>query len=158
MARDSRDDVPYTTLRRRDVVRAAAIAGVAAALPGLPLGDAATAQERLKIGIIGAGNIGGALGEHWAKAGHEVRVDFADGHSVVEGWDGQDRWQRFTYKDAAKVVRAVVDPGNKIALDVDRGNNVWIDDPGPAERAATKWAARWMFWLQNLLELHLLLG
>ena len=72
MARDSRDDVPYTTLRRRDVVRAAAIAGVAAALPGLPLGDAATAQERLKIGIIGAGNIGGALGEHWAKAGHEV--------------------------------------------------------------------------------------
>ena len=72
MARNSRDDVPHTSLRRRDVVRAAAIAVVAAVLPGFPLGDAATAQERLKIGIIGAGNIGGALGEHWAKAGHEV--------------------------------------------------------------------------------------
>jgi hypothetical protein len=96
------------------------------------------------------------LGE--ARLPVELRVDFADGRSVVETWDGKDRWKRFSYTDASKVVRAVVDPGNKIALDVDRGNNVWIADTGPAERAATKWAARWMFWLQNLLELHLLLG
>lgn len=26
----------------------------------------------MKIGIIGSGNIGGTLGQHWAKAGHEV--------------------------------------------------------------------------------------
>jgi len=26
----------------------------------------------MKIGIIGSGNIGGALGKHWAKVGHEV--------------------------------------------------------------------------------------
>ncbi len=26
----------------------------------------------MKIGIIGSGNIGGSLGKHWAKAGHEV--------------------------------------------------------------------------------------
>jgi predicted dinucleotide-binding enzyme len=26
----------------------------------------------MKIGILGAGNIGGTLGKHWAKAGHEV--------------------------------------------------------------------------------------
>jgi hypothetical protein len=36
------------------------------------LGDAAESQARLKIGIIGAGRIGGTLGEHWVKAGHEV--------------------------------------------------------------------------------------
>jgi hypothetical protein len=96
------------------------------------------------------------LGE--ARLPVEVRVDFEDGRSVLETWDGKDRWKRFSYTDASKVVRAVVDPENKIALDVDHGNNVWIADTGPAERAATKWAARWMFWLQNLLELHLLLG
>ena len=37
---------------------------------------------------------------------------------------------------------------------MDPGNNAWIAEKGFAERAATKWAARWMFWLQNLLELH----
>ena len=26
----------------------------------------------MKIGVIGSGNIGGTLGRHWAKAGHEV--------------------------------------------------------------------------------------
>lgn len=26
----------------------------------------------MKIGIIGSGNIGGNLGKHWAKAGHNV--------------------------------------------------------------------------------------
>jgi 8-hydroxy-5-deazaflavin:NADPH oxidoreductase len=26
----------------------------------------------MKIGIIGSGNIGGTLGKHWAKVGHEV--------------------------------------------------------------------------------------
>ncbi|WP_446051357.1 NADPH-dependent F420 reductase [Zobellia laminariae] len=29
-------------------------------------------QTVMKIGIIGSGNIGGNLGKHWAKAGHEV--------------------------------------------------------------------------------------
>lgn len=28
----------------------------------------------LRIGIIGTGNIGGALAEHWAKAGHELMI------------------------------------------------------------------------------------
>ena len=43
-------------------------------LLGLPLKPRAVGMERpnLKIGIIGAGKIGGALGELWAKAGHEV--------------------------------------------------------------------------------------
>jgi len=26
----------------------------------------------MKIGIIGSGRIGGTMGEHWVKAGHEV--------------------------------------------------------------------------------------
>ena len=32
----------------------------------------AAEKPSMKIGIIGAGKIGGALGEHWVKAGHEV--------------------------------------------------------------------------------------
>ena len=87
----------------------------------------------------------------------EVLVEFADGRSARETWDGQYRWTRFRYP-GAKVTRAVVDPERKIMLDTNPANNSWVDEEGVARRAATKWAARWMFWLQHLLELHTVLG
>jgi hypothetical protein len=87
----------------------------------------------------------------------ELRIEFEDGRVVNERWNGRDRWYRFRY-EGAKVVRAAVDPGRKIAIDVDPSNNEWIADKRPARRAATKWAARYLFWLQNLLELHTVVG
>jgi len=87
----------------------------------------------------------------------EVRVDFADGRRILETWDGRDRWTRFTYT-GARVVQAIVDPDGKIAIDVDRSNNEWILDEGPARRAATKWAERFMLWVQHLLEIQLVVG
>lgn len=87
----------------------------------------------------------------------ELQVEFADGRVVNERWNGRDRWYRFRY-EGERVVRAVVDPGRKIAIDVDPANNEWISDTRPARRAATKWAARYLFWLQNLLELHMVVG
>ena len=87
----------------------------------------------------------------------EIVVEFAGGGSVREAWDGKYRWTRFRYP-GKKVVRAVVDPERKIMLDVNPANNSWVDEEGVARRAAVKWAARWMFWLQHLLELHTVMG
>jgi hypothetical protein len=42
----------------------------------------------------------------------ELRVEFADGRTVSERWDGRDRWARFRYQ-GAKVLRALVDPGRR---------------------------------------------
>ena len=58
-------------LRRRDLLKAA---GAAAALGVLPLaGPVASAQNRkMRIGMIGSGNVGSALGRVWAKGGYEV--------------------------------------------------------------------------------------
>lgn len=88
----------------------------------------------------------------------EVLVQFADGKVITESWDGKDRWKRFKYQGPVKVRRAVVDPERKIALDVDPSNNAWLDEKGVARRAACKWAGRFLLWLQNLLELHTVLG
>jgi predicted dinucleotide-binding enzyme len=58
-------------LPRRAVIIAALSACIAAAGPAL----AAAPKERpLKIGVIGAGKIGGTLASLWAKAGHEVFI------------------------------------------------------------------------------------
>jgi predicted dinucleotide-binding enzyme len=48
-----------------------ALSGAAALLPFSALGALAQGAP-LKIGTIGAGNIGGTLGSFWVKAGHEV--------------------------------------------------------------------------------------
>lgn len=73
--RDSRRVIRVMTPSRRDLLRGAGAVAVAVAVTGLPLTtlvDAAGSQARLKIGIIGAGRIGGTLGELWVKAGHEA--------------------------------------------------------------------------------------
>jgi 8-hydroxy-5-deazaflavin:NADPH oxidoreductase len=52
----------------RNVLRALLLCAVAFSAP-LPAADAP-----MKIGIVGTGNIGGALATHWAKAGHELVI------------------------------------------------------------------------------------
>ena len=56
---------------RRDVLKAI---GATAALSVLPFTErvATAASQKRKIGMIGSGNVGSALGRVWAKAGHEV--------------------------------------------------------------------------------------
>jgi hypothetical protein len=85
-------------------------------------------------------------------------VEFADGSRKREAWDGKDRWTRFRYPRGPKVVRAVVDPEGRVALDVNPSNNAWRDETGLGRRAAAKWSARFLLWLQDLLELHAVLG
>lgn len=64
------------TTSRREFLSAAAAAATGLALaPGLGaerLGLTAIPLGTLRIGIIGAGRIGGAVGLEWAKAGHEI--------------------------------------------------------------------------------------
>ncbi len=62
---------------RREVLRAAAAAGVLGVLP--LSGPVAFAQgSKMKIGMIGSGNVGSALGRVWAQAGHAVMFSSRD--------------------------------------------------------------------------------
>lgn len=61
---------------RRDFLRAAA---ATLALASLPAGaQSMTTGTKLKIGIIGSGNVGSALGTTWAKSGHQVMFSSLD--------------------------------------------------------------------------------
>jgi predicted dinucleotide-binding enzyme len=61
---------------RRRFLRLAAAATATFTLGSLPLARAAT--DKLKIGVIGSGRIGGTLGGLWVKAGHEVMFSSLD--------------------------------------------------------------------------------
>lgn len=54
-------------LARRDVLKAAAAATLVGALP-----VAFAQSKKPKIGVIGSGNVGGAIGRSWARAGYDV--------------------------------------------------------------------------------------
>ncbi len=61
---------------RRDFLQTAA---AALALGSLPAGaQSVSAGPKLKIGIIGSGNVGSALGTTWAKSGHTVMFSSLD--------------------------------------------------------------------------------
>ena len=57
--------------QRRTLLKVAAAALAVNALP-------AAAQGKLKIGIVGSGNVGGGIGAAWVKAGHQVMFSSRD--------------------------------------------------------------------------------
>ncbi len=87
----------------------------------------------------------------------DLVVEFADGKRVREIWDGQERWKRFRYAKGT-VSAATVDPDGAISLDVDRSNNRWSARQTPATREAWRGGSRFLFFLQNLLLTHEVLG
>jgi predicted dinucleotide-binding enzyme len=64
---------PDVMLSRRRFMELAGHATAALALIGLsPSGRAAAPGGKVRIGIVGSGNVGTALGRLWAEAGHQV--------------------------------------------------------------------------------------
>jgi len=86
----------------------------------------------------------------------DVHVMFEDGDRVTERWDGQDDVTRFSYSRPVRVVQVVVDPEEKIVLDIERKNNSWLDRPD--HRGSWKLTLRWLTWFQSVLEFFALMG
>ncbi len=80
----------------------------------------------------------------------EVLLRFEGGREHRARWDGEARWKRYRVVAGPRLLEAVVDPEEKILLDVDRTNNGrrTADDP----RAASRWTARAVFWIQNMID------
>ena len=79
-----------------------------------------------------------------------ILVTLANGEQRRVAWDGGGRWHRVTLEHASKAVSAQVDPDQVLLLDTNFTNNSFTTEPQGA-RAATKWAATWMVWLQDQL-------
>jgi hypothetical protein len=86
----------------------------------------------------------------------EILVRFNDGDSVREEWDGIDRYRVFTYNRPSGVASAQVDPEHKVWLDINFLNNG--RSIGDHDAAPSKYAWRWLFWMQNLLQFLLVLS
>jgi hypothetical protein len=80
----------------------------------------------------------------------DVLLRFDGGHVYRSHWDGEARWKKFRVDSGPRLLEAIVDPEEKILLDADRTNNG--RRPEADARAATRWTARAVFWLQNMID------
>jgi hypothetical protein len=81
----------------------------------------------------------------------DLLLRFEDGEEMRETWDAQSLWKLYRVFRQAKLQYAVVDPDRKILLDIDYTNN----SKTLARKsgfATTKWASKWMFWLQDYMQ------
>ena len=77
-----------------------------------------------------------------------ILVTLANGEQRRFGWDGGGRWHRVTLQHGSRALSAQVDPDQILVLDTNFTNNSFTTEP-KAGRAATRWAATWMIWLQD---------
>jgi hypothetical protein len=82
--------------------------------------------------------------------GIAVLVRFADGRQRIDYWDGRDQAKTFRYRSGARAVAAQVDPDGTLLLDLERTNNSISLSPQAAS-AASRWAARWLAWMEHAL-------
>lgn len=80
----------------------------------------------------------------------EIALDFADGQTVTERWDGRAETRTLVYDAPSRVIRAAVDPRAVLALDFRRLNNTRSIAAG-SQAGLVSWTARWMIWFQDLL-------
>jgi peptidase M1-like protein len=80
----------------------------------------------------------------------DVELTFADGSTRRERWDGEGEWQRWAWHGASALRSAVVDPDDRVLIDMNLGNNVG------AVRGAGPWAPRTferaIYWMQIALQ------
>jgi hypothetical protein len=79
-----------------------------------------------------------------------ILATLANGEQRRFAWDGSGRWHRVSLEHANRVVSAQVDPDQILLLDTNFTNNSFTTEPASG-RAATKWAATWLVWLQDQL-------
>jgi len=80
----------------------------------------------------------------------DVEITFENGEKIIEKWDGVARRKVFEYSGNYRVISAHIDPGQKILLDLDLNNNSLTLEP--KKSPLVRYAARAVFWIQNVLQ------
>jgi hypothetical protein len=102
-------------------------------------------SDTLYLARVGIERIGGMM------LPVEVLVSFDNGDEVIEEWDGKERFRDFEYTGTRKVTRVIIDPDNKIDLDINRINNSWTDDP--QFTASGRMMTKFVFLMQMMISL-----
>jgi hypothetical protein len=79
----------------------------------------------------------------------DLMVNFEDGATIRERWDGRESSARYELESRSPAVSATIDPDQVLLLDANPANN--HASRRSAAGAAAVWSARWSIWLEDLL-------
>ena len=80
----------------------------------------------------------------------EILVHFDNGDELRENWDGKSRTKEFSYERPEEVVWAMIDPEEKIKIDLNMMNNGITTKP--VKEVSWKYAAKFLFIIQNIMQ------
>ncbi|MEP7270404.1 MAG: M1 family metallopeptidase [Acidobacteriota bacterium] len=86
----------------------------------------------------------------------EYRIANTDGTSIVDSWEIDARWKRFSMTTSSAVVEAMIDPDRKVLLDANWTNNSSSKATGLG--GGVRWASGALFWAQSLLQALTFIG
>jgi hypothetical protein len=81
----------------------------------------------------------------------EVEIELENGEKIRRSWDGKERWYRIEIETAFRIKSAVVDPDEKIALEINVNNNSLTAQS--SDSIMMRLAGECLFWLENWMHL-----
>jgi hypothetical protein len=81
----------------------------------------------------------------------EVEIELENGEKIRRIWDGKERWHRIEIETIFRIKSAVVDPDNKIALEINVNNNSLTAQS--SDSLMMRLAGECLFWLENWMHL-----
>jgi hypothetical protein len=80
----------------------------------------------------------------------DIEFSFTDGSRRRERWEAEEEWKRFSWHGPVALRAAVVDPDDRILVDMNLGNNMGV--PQGEARWAPRTFERAMYWMQLLVQ------
>ena len=80
----------------------------------------------------------------------EVLIELENGGKIEKIWDGQERWYKIELETKSKIKSAIIDPENKIVLDMDVNNNSLTTKS--QDSVIFKLCSQYLFWMETFIQ------
>jgi len=80
----------------------------------------------------------------------EVQIELENGEKLKESWNGKDKWFKLKFETKAKIRSALLDPENKMVLDINLNNNGLSNKP--YRWPVFKFFSDYLFWMECVIQ------
>ncbi len=80
----------------------------------------------------------------------DIQIELENGEKVRKSWDGEAKWFKLKLETKDKIRSAILDPDNRIVLDLNINNNALSTNP--YRWPVFKFFSDYLFWMENVIQ------